>query len=179
MENATPLVSLVAHSEGVLVKANGGITQQKISWIPASIDSSSKKLAKLFDKCYMKGHCDIVKKAFQLIDSSIDNAITLNIGEPLIYLVRQPSNVMPLSLFGDSLNRVADLFLKLVNNQNGILLIDEIENGIHHTKQKELWKLLFEIATKFDIQIFATTHSLEMLRAFVDVCSQIEDGKAG
>ncbi len=97
------------------MKANGGITQQKISWIPASIDSSSKKLAKLFDKCYMKGHCDIVKKAFQLIDSSIDNAITLNIGEPLIYLVRQPSNVMPLSLFGDSLNRVADLFLKLVS----------------------------------------------------------------
>ncbi len=184
-ETAFPVVSLVAHSEGTLVKANGGLLSElnlkrkKIYWIPASGNSSHKSLAKLFEKCYLKGYCDKVMNAFQIIDSSIKNAITLNIGEPLIYLARQPGNVMPLALFGDSLNRVADLFLKLVNNQKGILLIDEIENGIHHTKQKELWEMLFDLTAEFNVQIFATTHSLEMLQAFAEVASQIEGTEAG
>jgi len=78
---------------------------------------------------------------------------------------------MPLSVFGESLNRVADLFLKLVNDRGGILLIDEIENAIHHIHQSKLWQMLFELATEFNVQIFATTHSLEMLKAFTQVSS--------
>jgi AAA15 family ATPase/GTPase len=57
----------------------------------------------------------------------------------------------------------------LINNKHKILLIDEIENGIHHTSQREFWRVLFRLAVELDTQIFATTHSLEMLQAFADV----------
>jgi len=177
-DNIRPLVSLVAHSEGVLVKTNGAklddLNLKTISFIPAIGNASPKSLAKLFDKCYLKGHCDTVLKAFQLIDSSINNAITLNIGEPLLYIERQRGNVMPLSVFGDSLNRVADLFLKSVNTPAGIMLIDEIENGIHHTKQKALWEMLLD--KTLNVQIFATTHSLEMLQAFTEAALESDIG---
>ncbi|TAF30657.1 MAG: ATP-binding protein, partial [Oscillatoriales cyanobacterium] len=57
----------------------------------------------------------------------------------------------------------------LVNSEHKILLIDEIENGIHYTNQREFWRMLFRLAVELDTQIFATTHSLEMLQAFADV----------
>jgi hypothetical protein len=55
---------------------------------------------------------EAVMKAFKIIDSSILDVRTLTLGTPLIYLARKDQNLMPLSVFGESLNRVADLFLK-------------------------------------------------------------------
>ena len=72
-----------------------------------------------------------------------------------------------MSLFGDAINRIADIILRIVNNENSILLIDEIENGIHHSNQVYFWSILYKLAKELNIQIFATTHSLEMTQAFV------------
>ncbi|NET62825.1 MAG: ATP-binding protein, partial [Symploca sp. SIO2E6] len=46
----------------------------------------------------------------------------------------------------------------------------------HYTNQRELWKILFRLADELDVQIFATTHSLEMIQAFVDVGIQQYEG---
>jgi AAA15 family ATPase/GTPase len=46
------------------------------------------------------------------------------------------------------------------------LLIDEIENGLHYTVHDEFWEMLFKLAVAYDIQIFAATHSREMIEAF-------------
>jgi AAA15 family ATPase/GTPase len=174
-EQQVPLSSLVAHSKGILVKANSEYSDnlpfKQIYWIPASGNSSEQNLARLYDQSYLDGNNDKVMKAFKIIDSSILDVRTLTLGTPIIYLARQDQNLMPLSVFGKSLNRVADLFLKLVNDRGGILLIDEIENAIHHIHQSKLWEMLFELATEFNVQIFATTHSLEMLKAFTQVSS--------
>ena len=73
---------------------------------------------------------------------------------------------MPITMYGDALNRVADIVLRLAKSHGGVLLVDEIENGIHHFKQKELWKKLFQLTRKFNTQIFVTSHSSEMIEAF-------------
>ncbi len=45
-----------------------------------------------------------------------------------------------------------------------ICLIDEIENGLYHTKQQTLWKSILSLANvNQDLQLFITTHSLEMI----------------
>jgi AAA15 family ATPase/GTPase len=49
---------------------------------------------------------------------------------------------------------------------NGVLLIDEVEIGIHYSIQLELWRLLAQTAIEFNVQIFATTHSDDAVRAF-------------
>jgi AAA15 family ATPase/GTPase len=63
-----------------------------------------------------------------------------------------------------------------VLNNGGVLFIDEIENGLHYTAQDTLWKWLFEIAEEKNIQIFATTHSLDTVRSFTEA-AQITDEK--
>ncbi len=61
---------------------------------------------------------------------------------------------------------MVDLVLRIVNNENGIVLIDEIENGIHYTKHDAIWTLIFNLAMDKNVQIFATTHSKEMMKSF-------------
>jgi predicted ATP-dependent endonuclease of OLD family len=139
---------------------------QSISFISATEKASSRYLAEQYDKCYLQGYDEKVKDAFHIIDPSITEIRTLMSGEPTLYLSRKNQRPMSIELFGDAMNRVAHFALEPINNQAGILLVDEIENGIHHSHQKQLWQWLFALAVELDVQIFATTHSLEMLTAF-------------
>jgi predicted ATP-dependent endonuclease of OLD family len=130
---------------------------------------SGKKLTEAYDRARLDEKDHEVLKAFQVLDSSIESVESFSIGEPTLYLRRKGEKRLPLSLFGDAINRVAEIILKLVNSEYKILLVDEIENGIHHTSQREFWRVLFRLAVELDTQIFATTHSLEMLQAFAEV----------
>ena len=57
------------------------------------------------------------------------------------------------------------LVLSMSEASGGLLLIDEIENGLHHSVQEEVFSILLDLAKSFDVQIFATTHSNECIRA--------------
>ena len=50
--------------------------------------------------------------------------------------------------------------------RNGVLLVDEVEIGLHYSIQVELWRLLVQMALEFRVQIFATTHSEDAILAF-------------
>ena len=94
-------------------------------------------------------------------------------GEPVIKLLLDDGESFPLAMFGDAIRKITELVLVLLNTSNQVLLIDEIENGIHHTKHRELWTKLFQIVGN-DVQIFATTHTFEMIKAFNDVAYKTE-----
>jgi AAA15 family ATPase/GTPase len=140
---------------------------QSSSFIPSSLKSSSVSLTKEFDRARLNEREGEVIKAFQIIDSSIIAVESFSIPEPTIYLKRQGEKRLPLSLFGDAMNRIVDIILKIINNQDSVLLIDEIENGIHHSNQIAFWEFLYRLAEQLNVQIFATTHSLEMTEAFI------------
>jgi len=74
----------------------------------------------------------------------------------------------PLAYMGDGLTHLFHIGLAMANASGGILLIDEFENGLHWEVQEQLWKALFEAATKFGVQVFATTHSNDCIQAFVE-----------
>lgn len=61
------------------------------------------------------------------------------------------------------------------NIVNGVLFIDEIENGLHYTAQNIVWEFLFDIAKEKNIQIFATTHSEDCELAFVEEAKKREN----
>ena len=114
-------------------------------------------------------------KILQSIDNSIESIKVLSIGEPNLYIQQKSNNLLPMnnllpiSLFGDAINRVTEIVVTIIKNDLKTILIDEIENGIHYTNQRDFWKALFELSKELDVQIFATTHSLEMIQAFADI----------
>jgi AAA15 family ATPase/GTPase len=160
--------SVIASSKGIITSSIPNADASS-PIIPSLMRNSGKNLTEAYDRARLDEKDHEVLKAFQVLDSSIESVESFSIGEPTLYLRRKGESRLPLSLFGDAINRVADIILKLVNSEHKILLIDEIENGIHHTNQRNFWRVLFRLAVELDTQIFATTHSLEMLQAFTDV----------
>jgi ABC-type transport system involved in cytochrome c biogenesis ATPase subunit len=73
---------------------------------------------------------------------------------------------VPLRTLGDGVNRLFGIALALVSAKDGVLLIDEVENGIHYSVQPQLWQFLINAAEKFNVQLFATTHSTDTIQAF-------------
>ena len=99
----------------------------------------------------------------------------MTIGEGNIWVKKEGKKRLPLALFGDAINRIADIILRIVNNENSIILIDEIENGIHHSNQVAFWSILYRLAKELNVQIFDTTHSLEMIKSFIEAGAEYEN----
>lgn len=79
---------------------------------------------------------------------------------------------MPLRSMGDGVQRLFGLAMALVSAKGGILLVDEIENGLHYSTLVPLWKFIARVAHRLGVQIFATTHSLDCVRAFHKVTAE-------
>ena len=78
------------------------------------------------------------------------------------------SQAIPLPRLGEGINKLLSLILALISAEGGLLLIDEIENGLHYTVQAEMWGYLFRFAQELNVQVFATTHSADCVRAFAE-----------
>ena len=71
-----------------------------------------------------------------------------------------------LSSLGDGVNRYIAILCAIWASENGILLIDEIENGIHYSNYPKLWKLIFATSREANCQVFITSHSKECIESF-------------
>ena len=84
---------------------------------------------------------------------------------------------VPLKSLGDGAVRLFGVALALANCSDGFLLIDEAENGIHHTVQRDLWTMILRTAHENDIQVLATTHSWDCVRGFAQAATDFEHGQ--
>lgn len=57
--------------------------------------------------------------------------------------------------------------------ENGVLFIDELENGLHYSSQDIIWDFLLNLQKEYKTQIFATTHSMDSVKAFVNASKKI------
>ncbi len=85
------------------------------------------------------------------------------------------NRAVPLNSLGDGMLRVLQLMFKIFPAKGGFLLIDEFENGLHFTIQEKVWRLIFDLAEKLDIQVFATTHSWDCIESFAKVAVERTD----
>lgn len=86
-------------------------------------------------------------------------------GNPMIWCDLGLPEMLPLGVAGEGMLRVAQLVLAMQGLENGIVLYDEVESGLHHSVLVEAWQALEHASREFGTQIFATTHSIECLRA--------------
>ncbi len=85
---------------------------------------------------------------------------------PLIYVeVAGIPELIPVPQMGQGFNRLLSIYSEVIANEVNILLIDEIENGLHYSVLPLVWEGLFNAVKELDIQVFATTHSKECIGA--------------
>ena len=108
---------------------------------------------------------DMLLKTLQLIEprlQSIEDSIAS--GNPMIWGDVGLSEMIPLHVMGEGMTHVARIMLGIYSMSGGVVLVDEIENGIHHSVMPDVWKAIGKAAERFDVQIFATTHSFECIQ---------------
>ncbi|MCX6968160.1 MAG: AAA family ATPase [Verrucomicrobia bacterium] len=75
------------------------------------------------------------------------------------------SEMVPMSQVGQGLHRLLTIFSEILSGEAIICIIDEIENGIHHSMLEQVWTGIAAAAETLGIQVFATTHSQECIEA--------------
>ena len=84
---------------------------------------------------------------------------------------------VPLRSLGDGAARLFGLATAFANAADGFLLIDEAENGIHHSLQTDYWRLVFQAARDNNVQVLATTHSWDCVEGFAHAASEDEESE--
>lgn len=105
---------------------------------------------------------DIVTKRLQHFDSRIT---TLEILNNVAYVgLEGIDQLLTVNMQGDGLRRYLNIVAASANPMNNILLVDEIENGLHYSAYKKLWEAIFALAVGTNKQIFVITHSKEIIQ---------------
>jgi len=110
-------------------------------------------------------HYDLIP-ALKIIEPRLKRISTLVIGKsPMLYADIGLGRMLPLAALGDGLGGLASLLLAISSAPGGVVLIDEIENGLHYSILVKVWQAVAEAARLYNTQVFATTHSWECIRA--------------
>lgn len=137
------------------------------------------EVARLWDAITLTDREDDVVRALQIVAPA---ALRVNVlaeqDRTVIVRLRGSNHQVRLRSLGEGMNRMFGIVLALVNAAGGMLLIDEVENGLHYSVLSDTWRLIFEVAARLNIQVFATTHSKDCVEAFQRVArAHVEEGQ--
>lgn len=165
-------------------------TEFKYLWQLVSTDNiPNHKLAALWDLTSLTNLESEIIEALCLIDKrvsgvafvedasrgrTIDRMQTIKNRIPLVKIegIDEP---LPLKSMGDGITRLFNIIVALVNARNGLLLIDEFENGLHWSIQPKIWDIIFQLSERLNVQVFATTHSRDCLKGFDNAWNEYPD----
>lgn len=118
-------------------------------------------LAATLSELFKRKQKDVVLKRLVHFDNRITD---IDILQDDVYVdFENMTEKLPLRMAGDGMRRYLNIVAASANPMNNIILIDEIDNGLHYSAYKKLWEAIFALATDTNKQVFVTTHSKETL----------------
>lgn len=145
--------------------------RMQLSSRPATIISArntnnTAEDAQRFGQLDIIGKQDTIVKFLNIIEPRLKALSSVAMGDTsLIHGDIGLSRKIPVSYMGDGISRLLSIILAIATTKNGVVLIDECENGIHHSVMPEIWKAIGQAAREYNCQVICTTHSYECLAA--------------
>ena len=81
---------------------------------------------------------------------------------------------VPIGSMGDGMWRMLAMAIAITQCKGGVLLVDEIDTGLHYTAMSQMWSPIYNAALELDVQVFATTHSYDCVYSLAQICSASE-----
>ena len=128
----------------------------------------------LFSELELLGRQDEVRFPLRLLEPRLNDLSLLQFNDKTVLHAQLEGlqKRIPMNLMGDGVRRLLLIVLMIANAKGGAVLVDEIDNGLHYSVLRAIWRAIGEAARRMDVQVFATTHSWECIRtaheAFVD-----------
>lgn len=153
-----------------------------------------QEIISMFERVVLTPSEDLVLRALRTIEPGIERIAS--IGSHTRAFTREPRGGLammvagqrvPIGSMGDGIWRLLGIALALATARGGVLLVDEIDTGLHYSVLVDMWRLVLETARNLDVQVFATTHSRDCYEALAAVSEpgrteislqRIERGKA-
>ncbi len=134
-------------------------------------------MATIWENITLTSKEDKVVEALQIIDPKVERiGFYISEFQKMIRVkLKGETNPLPLSSMGDGMSRILSLAMAAVTAENGVLLVDEIDTGLHYQVQTDMWRLIIQTARELNIQVFATTHSWDCICALQEVLAELED----
>ena len=181
----------IIHSLGNGLMRRSYIVERNIPFeYVRTAEFTGDKNPSLFDKVALSPLEPVLIEALRIIDPHITALNFLNDeSRPRMSYPREADNRVPfvildnsqkkyrLSTMGDGINRILTIILSMINCRNGILLVDEFENGLHYSVQTALWELICRLANDLNIQVFATTHGQDCIKSFLKATRDNSDSR--
>ncbi len=144
---------------------------------------TSFDMAALFDNIVLSPLEDLIIESLKIIEPKIERIASIGSGKystannlgvrgGFLIKIKNHDQPIPIGSLGDGFWRMLGLVLAMVNLENGILLVDEIDSGLHFTVMTDMWKVVWETAKKLNIQVFATTHSRDCWQSLAELITE-------
>jgi AAA15 family ATPase/GTPase len=148
-------------------------------FFPSVVPIDPKETANNFSSLSKKGeHQPIIDAVRELTAFNFIQELSIEIANdiPIVYAsIEGVAEKMPLGLVSTGLSRLIAFLVAIATNPEGIVIVDEIENGFYFDSMKDIWELLRKFCEKYDVQLFASTHSAECLEAAGEAAAGKED----
>ena len=139
----------------------------------------------LFDEVVLTDEEELLVEVLQFIEPAIERVASVASDRSrlssrtsrggIVVKLKGSRRRIPIGSMGDGIWRLMGIALALVNSKDGVLLIDEVDTGLHYTVLSDLWNLVAKTSERLNVQVFATTHSRD---CYESLASIITDGES-
>lgn len=144
---------------------------------------SNVMLARFWDRVTLTDEEDLALQALRLTGGGVDRVAVVNdedtryraSGRRVVVKLRDHARPVPLKSLGDGVTRLFAAALALANSRGGFLIVDEAENGIHYSVQRDFWRMILGAAHRCNVQVLATTHSSDCVTGFARAASEFDE----
>ncbi|MCT7972064.1 AAA family ATPase [Laspinema olomoucense] len=154
------------------------------------VNSSSlttEKMIDLFEQLVLNPEEKLVQEALQIVEprieriASVRSRINRNSDSRGGFVVRlsDSDRRIPIGSMGDGIWRILGIALATICAEGGVLLIDEIDTGLHFRALSKMWEMIWKTAIRLNVQVFATTHNSDCWMSLATIANQESSAKHG
>jgi len=139
-------------------------TAPRIGLLNLRAHESEAVMAQGYGQLDIYGRQDTVLRFVNLLDPRIKALSVVAIGNvPVIHADVGMGRKLPAAYLGDGVHRLLSIIIYMAITENSMLMIDEIDSGLHYSVLPKVWQAIAEASHEFGCQVIGTTHNYECL----------------
>ncbi len=144
-------------------------------------------VVRTFSKFVLTPKHEAIKQALRIIEPTIEDLVPIADGLTryshsrdapggVVLRLRGVENRVPIGSMGDGMWRMLGLALSIASADGGVLLVDEIDTGLHYSVMEDMWRMLSNAAAARSVQLFATTHNRDCYESLAAIAMSADGG---
>ena len=152
------------------------IPVRNMAYLPPRAHHQPEAVAEAVSACVRSGTKGELLQFLQIFDDEVgDLDVVVDQGHSDVLIQHRGLGGLPLHAFGDGMAKALHVAATAFGVAGGILVLDEVETSLHHNAQMPFFKALRSVADQLEVQVFASTHSLESLDSTLAAFADNED----